>query len=150
MGFPNQWLFKSPGAATGTIPTVTSWANYTPTFTGFGTVSTHSIWWRRVGDTVHIRGKFTTGTTTETEARITLPSVNSDATKVPAIQYAGSLVYDGNAAALTTTLIESNVSYMTFGLQQAGSAGLTKINGSTVAGAGVVISILFECPISGW
>lgn len=133
-------------------PTVISaWTLYTPTYTGFGTVSATSMWWRRVGDTLQVRGNFTSGTTTGVEARISLPTgLTSDATKVPAIQVAGFLVYNAAAGALTTTLIESNVSYMTFGIQQVGNAGLTKVVGSTVTGAGNILSIRFECPISGW
>lgn len=133
-------------------PTVISaWTLYTPTYTGFGTVSATSMWWRRVGDTLQVRGNFTSGTATGVEARISLPTgLSSDATKVPAIQLAGVLIYNVAAAALTTLLIESNTSYLTFGLQQAGTAGLTKAVGTSITSLGNVHSIHFECPISGW
>ncbi|TXH10009.1 MAG: hypothetical protein E6R04_06550, partial [Spirochaetes bacterium] len=35
------------------------WTSYTPTFTGFGTVSSSSLEYRRVGDSVELRGYFT-------------------------------------------------------------------------------------------
>lgn len=52
----------------------TDWVSYTPTFTGFGTVSTQEFEYKRVGDSIVIRGAFTCGTPTATEAQITLPN----------------------------------------------------------------------------
>ncbi len=62
-----NWLTMSR-----TIPSV--WVAYTPTFTGFGTATAIEFWWKRVGDSIQIKGKFTAGTLTSTEARISLPS----------------------------------------------------------------------------
>lgn len=52
----------------------TDWYEYTPTFTGFGTVSTSYLRWRRVGDSVEIQGAFNSGTPTATAASFTLPN----------------------------------------------------------------------------
>lgn len=52
----------------------TDWVSYTPTFTGFGTVSTEEFEYKRVGDSIVIRGNFTCGTPTATEAQISLPN----------------------------------------------------------------------------
>lgn len=52
----------------------TDWVSYTPTFTGFGTVSTEEFEYKRVGDSIIIRGNFTCGTPTATEAQISLPN----------------------------------------------------------------------------
>ncbi len=130
--------------------TVTPWVNYTPTFTGFGTVTVQSFWWRRVGDTVEIQGKFTSGTSTAVEARITLPGINSDATKVPAIRLCGTAILSSNGVNFPTTLIESNVGYMTFGIQSAGSSGLTKALGGSLLSVGDIMSFYATIPISGW
>jgi hypothetical protein len=127
------------------------WRAYTPTYTGFGVVNTSSLWWARVGDSVKIRGRFTSGTSTGVEARVTLPgTITSDATKVPHLQGAGNEIYNTAGAAAYFTLIESNVQYMTFGVQNASSAGLSKANGNTFSASGEILSILFECPITGW
>lgn len=130
--------------------TITPWVSYTPTFTGFGTVAVQSFWWRRIGDSVEIQGKFTSGTSTGVEARITLPSINSDATKVPAIRAVGSGYLSTTGALLASVLIESNVAYMTFGLQGSGSAGLSKATGSSLTAAGDIFSFFATIPISGW
>ena len=53
---------------------VGEWTSYTPTFTGLGTVSNVSGWYRRVGDLLELRGYVTTGTTTATAATLSLPS----------------------------------------------------------------------------
>lgn len=133
----------------------TPFVTYTPTFTGFGTPSGVSIWSRRVGDSLHIRGKFVSGTVTAVEARMTLGfngtngSINSDATKVASIQLAGTLVLNGATPASFYTLIESNVGYITFSTQSATANALAKLNG-TGLGTGTTISLTAEIPISGW
>ena len=134
---------------------ITPWVTYTPTFTNFGTVTSISVWSRRVGDTLEIRGKFTTGTTVATEARMTLGfngvdgGVTSDTTKVPSIQLAGSMIVNFSAATLFYTLIESNIGYITFGAQSASRAALTKLLGTEI-GSTATVSIQASIPISGW
>lgn len=60
----------------------TPWASYTPAFTGLGTPTGVSIFWRRQGDTVHVNGKFVVGTTTAAFASIGLPGASTvDTTK---------------------------------------------------------------------
>jgi hypothetical protein len=137
-------------------PIITPWVAYTPTFTGFGTAASVSMWSRRVGDTLQMRGKFTTGTPTGVETRISMGfngtdgNVTSDATKVASIQIAGPLIRGVAGANLYYTLIESNVGYITQGLQSAGSSGLTKTVGTGQYGAGEVLTLLADVPISGW
>lgn len=134
----------------------TPWVAYTPTFTGFGTVSAVSIWSRRIGDTLYGRGFFAAGTPTAVEARISFGfngvngGISSDATKVAAIQQAGVLSRGLAGAQSFSVLIESNVGYLTFGVQSAGSTGLTKVNGNALVGVGTLVSLQFEVPISGW
>lgn len=38
------------------VPTITDWVAYTPTFTASTNISTVGVYWRRVGDTMYIRG----------------------------------------------------------------------------------------------
>lgn len=135
---------------------ITPWVAYTPTFTGLGTVVSIEVFSRRVGDTLELRGKFTVGTPTGTEARVSLGfngvdgSLVSSATKVPSIQVAG--VSTGPQAGATSlyTLVESGVGYITFGVQAASNAGLTKLAGTGLASAGNTFTILATVPISGW
>lgn len=65
---------------------VTGWNNSLAwTFTGLGTVSNNSVWTRRVGDTMFVRGSVTTGTVTGVTVTINLPSGSTiDTTKLSA------------------------------------------------------------------
>lgn len=141
----------------GAIPAIiTPWVAYTPTLTGFGTASGVSFFSRRVGDSLEVMGKFTSGTSTAVEARCTLgfngtnANVSSSATKVPSIRVCGSGASGNNLAGSYAVLIESNVGYATFGISTAGNAGITKINGSSLFNSGETGSFIFTVPISGW
>lgn len=135
---------------------ITPWVAYTPTITGFGTPSNVFAISRRVGDTIQVRGKFTAGTSTATEARFTMGyngtdnNVTADTTKVPSIQQAGNFVISGANAAYYTMLVENGVGYLTFGKQDGSFGALNKLNGSQVIGSGVTLSFQAEIPISGW
>jgi hypothetical protein len=151
--FVVEWY--TPAAATPSETIVTPWVAYTPTFTGFGTVTSISIFSRRVGDSLEIMGNFTVGTSTAVEARVTLGfngtggNVTSDATKVPNIRLAGYAVFSVVTANQNYPLIESNVGYITFGITNGSAAGLSKQNGSTIISS-AIISINARIPISGW
>jgi hypothetical protein len=139
----------------GLASVITSWVAYTPTFTGLGTVTGISVFSRRNGDTLEIMGKFSAGTSTATETRMTLGfdgvdgGVTSDATKVPSIRLAGLGTVSGATVNQYTVLIESNLGYLTFGIQNATNAGLTKQNGNAWLNNST-ISINARVPISGW
>jgi len=137
---------------------VTDWQSYTPTFTGFGTVSTQTFWWRREGDSVLIKGRFTSGTSTAVEARISLPSgFTSDSTKVNGtIEVAGffqsgdsGVVAQGVGASISV-LVEPSVNYVTFSTRNSANSGLTKLLGTNLAANGVSYSFTAQVPILGW
>lgn len=57
------------------VPVIGVWTDYTPTNTqGFGTISSNFLQYRRVGDSIDIRGRFTAGTTTGSTAQLGLPT----------------------------------------------------------------------------
>lgn len=134
---------------------ITDWVAYTPTFTGFGTVSS-SIWSRRVGYNLEIRGIFVSGASTPVEARMTLgfngtnANVTSSNTKIPSISLCGYGCTNANAAAQYTILIEQNIGYITFGLQSSGNAGLTKQTGSALLSSTNGLSFFCSIPIDTW
>jgi hypothetical protein len=147
---PSQYVYGSP---------VTDPVAYTPTFTGFGTVSNVNFVSWREGAVLKIKGTFTSGTATATEARVTLGygGFNGNVTSVstlPTISLSGSnVVYSGASSAgnySVQPLVEPSVTYLTFGIQGTGNVGLTKLNGSGLAGAGSVMSFFAEVPIVGW
>lgn len=135
---------------------ITDWVAYTPTFTGFGTVSNVEVWSRRVGDTLEIRGIFVSGASTAVEARMTLgfngtnANVTSSNTKIPSISLCGYGCTNANAAAQYTILIEQNIGYITFGLQSSGNAGLTKKTGSALLLSTNGLSFFCSIPIDTW
>jgi hypothetical protein len=137
---PEQYVYGTP---------VTDWQAYTPTLTGFGTATSVNFQWRRVGDNVEVRGKFTSGTSTGVEARASLPSVTSaDTGKIASIQLVGMGANSAASANSRTVLIEPSVGYFTFGITT--SNPLTKANGSGVAISGETISFFGLVPVQGW
>lgn len=132
---------------------ITEWQSYTPTFTGFGTVSTQSFRWRRVGSNLEVRGRLTVGTPTPTEARLSLPVGLSSASTISTLEIAGDAAR--NQGASTTffrniVLIEPSVSYFTFGVQQSVKNSLTKQNATDVVTAGDILGVTASVPIQGW
>lgn len=131
---------------------VTDWQAYTPTFTGFGTPTAIELQYRRNGSDLELRGKFATGTTSATEARIYLPAglVSADTSKIPTLQYAGEVVRNVGQSGTIKVLIEPSVSYVTMSLWDNSNSALTKANGSTLFGASQFVSFKASIPIQGW
>lgn len=148
-GNPLLSLPSSLTLAGKTIDVLSSSASYTPTFTGFGTVSTSEAYWRRVRDICELDVRFTSGTSTATEARMSLPPGLTSAT-ISSIHLAGLGVVAHNGAAMWSVLIESGVTYVTFGLQSSTTAGLTKANGSSLISSGQSLAFRASVRISGW
>ena len=138
---PSTYVYGTP---------VTDWQSYTPTFTGFGTATTIQFQYRRVGADLEVRGKFTAGTTTATEGRVSFPSglTSGDTSIIPSLQHVGMAALSGTAANSRTVLIEPSVTYFTFGVTT--SNPLTKANGSTIAGTGETCAFFGRVPIQGW
>lgn len=132
---------------------VTDWQSYTPTFTGFGTVTTQSFQWRRVGSNVEIRGRFTTGTVAATEARLSLPPGLTSSSSILTLEKAGTADRASGFAAgyfYPTVLIEPSVTYVTFGAQGSGTAALVKRNGADVFQSSEPVSLNISLPVAGW
>lgn len=136
--------------------TITDWVAYTPTFTGFGTVSGVEIWSRRVGNTLEIRGRFTSGTSTAVTAQMTLgfngvnSAVSSSSTKITTRQFAGSGAVSYTVAQQTTVLVDSGVGYVNFGAAVTGRSGMAPINGSTLLSSGDYMSFCAFVPVDTW
>jgi hypothetical protein len=131
---------------------VTDWQAYTPTFTGFGTVTANQSQWRRVGDSIEIQSKFTSGTSTATEARVSFPSgiVAADTSKIPSIMHVGNMAYSAAQASEYHVLVEPSVSYVTFSSQSVSLDSLTKRNASSMVSSGQSLSFQATVPIQGW
>jgi hypothetical protein len=145
-------------AATGwQPPVITPWVAYTPTFTGFGTATSVAFRSRRVGGNLEIIGRFAAGTSTATEARITLGfngtdgglAVSSILNSANWITGVGAFTITGAAQCLV--VVTGGQAYLKLGFQSSGREGLTPINGDVALPAsGNVLAITASIPIEGW
>ena len=134
---------------------VTDWRAYTPTFNGFGTVSAVAMFWRRIGDSIEIQGKFTSGTTTAVEARVSFPAgaTSAGTDKIPTIRLVGQTQTNtttGSGISIFNTLVEPSVTYLTFGYRDSANLPLTKQLGTLTGGIGQATSLYALVPIAGW
>lgn len=131
--------------------TLTVWTQYTPTLNGFGTCASIAFYWRRIGDTIDVRGTFTTGTAAGSTASFTLPnSVTVDSTKMGSADVASGMVVGINQAALRITLAKASSNLVYFGWANATNTYSTHLNGSSVAGNSETLSLTFSAPITTW
>jgi hypothetical protein len=135
--------------AKGTV--VTDWKDYTPSIQGLGTTSNLDFKYRRVGDTLEVQGKFTTGTTTATEAQIGIPSGLSISSSFGTSKYIGNLGRVGTSTSIYAVLGTSGDTYFNIGVRNSGTgAQLTPSNGSSVLPNSSDVSIMATVPIQGW
>jgi hypothetical protein len=130
------------------------WTSYTPTFTGWGTVSgSNQCNYKRDGQDMLLRCKFTSGTATATEARISLPGSFVSDSSIQTLEYSGEMLRDAGAGSTffgSYTLMEPSVGYVTFGIQTSAGAALIKQNGNGIVNSGNNVSITARIPISTW
>lgn len=130
------------------IPRV--YTSYTPTTQGFGTLANQEFYWFRDGQYLEIDCKWTNGITAVSEARIGLPSGLTSITLSQGIRQAGNFVILANTTtAKLIPLIESSVTYVTFGNQD-GASGFTKVNGTTGFSPTSAVSFKARVLINGW
>lgn len=143
-----------------TSTNVTDWAAYTPTLgAGFGSATNISFFYARSGDTLLVKGTFTTGTTAASLGSFTLPSglsINtskisiSNTTSNPGPQVGTFSAPNANYYGPLVTAVGTSSSLVYVGDQIANSAKLTPQNVSVVIGSTVVVSVNFSVPIQGW
>ena len=127
---------------------ITDWVAYTPTIVGFGTPTSVTFEWRRVGDSAEIKGRFQSGTSTAVAASISLPNgITTDAAKIPNNANVGE--WKTNSTATSGFLFTGGATSNTLSLSIAG--GINQNNGSAIAASGGwVIFNSFLIPITGW
>lgn len=143
---PQQVVYGAP---------VTDWQAYTPTTQGFGTISGLTAFYARVGDSLRIRGFFTAGTPTATQARVSLPSgLSIDSAKIGAtIKIVGVAATGYNSATFfgVTSVADPAVAGSIVFSRQASTAGsTTPANGDAIIGTGNTFSFDAIVPILGW
>jgi len=127
------------------------WTAYTPTFTGFGTATNVAFYHKRQGSDLLIRGRFTEGTTTATEARVSLPTGLTSSSAITTLEIVGDAVVSTADTPSYHILIEPSVTYTTFGRQVTSTyAGLSKRSGNQMTSGGATYSYFARVPIQGW
>jgi hypothetical protein len=157
VGTSGQVLTSNGAGALPTFQTsaTTSWVAYTPTFTGFGTPTSVNFYSRKNGDMLEIQGRFVAGTTTATEAQITIgyngssANVSSNSSIIAALSVCGNLIQTTVGANGFYPLIESNKTYVVFGATGTSRAATTKLNGNDFA-TGATISFQAFIPVTVW
>lgn len=152
--FGNSSVYSSTNADT-------DWASCghtTSSFTGFGTVSAIETQCKREGSDLLMKGKFTSGTPTAVEARMSLPIwngtqlVSAGTSIIPSLQLAGDMVRNASTPTYfrNSILTEPSVSYVTIGAQFSTLNALTKQTGANISGNGDFLSFTARIPIAGW
>jgi hypothetical protein len=131
---------------------LTAFASFTPTITGFGTVTSPSLFWKMVDGLMYIEGTFVSGTPQTSpgvQARIDLPSgYQVDPTRVPSIRHFGTAARGAANSAVYTVLGTGGQTYLTIGRGDVSNNPLSSTTGDLVAASGNTVSINAIVPVT--
>ena len=128
------------------------WVAYTPTFQGFGTVTSVATWFRRIGDSMDVNCTFTSGTNTGVAAQISLPTGYAiNTTKISSTNYT-ILVGTVTASSGITNIGIQVVSAFTTGVQfcAIASNNNTQLQGTNFTNNNSMTVSFVGLPIVGW
>lgn len=140
----------------------TPWASFTPTITGFGTLTTVNFKWRRVADTMEIEGTATAGTVTGSTFDLTLPNSNSiDTTQMTSTaniqkigdfyhSTSGSTTFPSNSNGPFVMFYDGSTATKVYCANATTSQALTKATGSSLLSNSNPFTISLKVPIAGW
>lgn len=123
---------------------------YTPTFTGFGTVTNINCGSSQIGSKAIVDCTFTSSGGTATEARVSLPSGLTIPTGLASLFQVGTFSSTDPAFFYPTVLAEQGASYLTFGYSttSSSSGSLAKRNGNGVVSSTNTLSFTAIVPIA--
>lgn len=149
--FDEVHVVQFPNAMAAPARAATNEASYTPTYTGFGTVSTSNMKWYVDGAYLYVYGSFVVGTPTAVEARMSLPTGYTSSSTISTLMLCGDASRNANATTLFRQgiLCEPSTSYITFAVQQDTVNLQTKATGTGFSGTGNTIQINAKIPIAG-
>lgn len=144
-------------AAYSQVPTITAWTSWTPTFTSFGTVGTINFFWRRVGDTIEVRGTAVAGTTAGATAKVSLPNgYTIDTTKVGSQTSFGGYFLGGSTSTpfwsanwAAVAFYDGSDATAVFFAKTNSGASLTKENATNICQANEIFQLTFSFPATG-
>lgn len=123
---PSSYIYGTP---------VTDWQTYTPTMTGLGTVTITDSFFKRVGDSIYIKGRFSLGTPTGATAAIGLPAgyvIDSGKMTIQST-IEGNLTNNSAATVFLPLGVGADTSV---GFSNAASSGLSKLVGTSIGSSG--------------
>jgi hypothetical protein len=128
------------------------WTSYIPTIVSFGAVSGVSFFYRRVGDSVQIQGRFVAGSPTSVVTTVSLPTgLSTSSTKVVSTRVVGQVGLSSSGGSLTVcVLAQSGANYMNFGYRDFSFGVFTPRQGADMAFTGDTITVIAEFPIEGY
>lgn len=131
-------------------PAMSDWQDYTPTYGGTGTTTTEISQWRRVGDTLHIRGTAVAGTVAASVFTISLPTGLSAKTVATGVVYAGNFTCEYTGAVQAGVMpIWYNSTNISFGLNNSRN-GFSALNANVILVNTTRFSWTAQIPVVGW
>lgn len=131
---------------------INEWQDYSSHFSsniqGWSSLSSVDVEYRRVGDSVHVRGRFTAGGSSAVEARLPLPSgLTVDSTKNASIRQVGLFDRDISSTAGARLSAEPSVAYLV--VTSPSTAGFDDKQNGSFYGANT-FSFDATVPVTGW
>lgn len=140
------------------VPSV--WTSYSPTILSFGTISNNSAYWRRVGESLQVRGTFTSGTQTGVLATISIPtnlaigtaSINNTTSNPGPMCGLYTNGTNNNQFGYLVTATSTSTSNVYWGATLGSGSGtfLTPALGNAIISGVPVVSYSFQVPIADW
>lgn len=134
---------------------VTEWATYTPTIQGFG-ASSGNYYWRRVGDTIELRGRLTAGVGTAVEARIGLPTgltigTLQNSPSSIGVYFVSQTTDNKQGGSILATAGNAYINFSHYGLWGSSTINpLSAANDTVVCDNGDFFTYTASAPIAGW
>lgn len=128
---------------------LSSWAAYTPTTAGLGTVSSVSARYRIMNDTIEVMGELTTGTVAASEAQIGLPTGYTIASWVGASGWvAGQILRDATVGTINFAIATGGDTFVNISRhdKDSNTDKVTAENGDTLFASSQRIVFKFSVP----
>lgn len=135
-------------------PPITSMQSYTPGFDGLGTPTNVEMYWRRVGDSIHIQGRFAIGTPSGSTIRVGFPNGLVAAT-FTANQIVGAIYRSAGASSYVkeyTAIAQSGGTGINLGIADGSVSAdpAVPVVGTGIGSAGQILLVNAMVKIAGW
>jgi hypothetical protein len=153
------WTATSEHVVTPAKNSARNATSYTPTLTGFGTITASDFKWSQEGESLVGRGYWVNGTVAASLASIPLPSgLTIDTVKMSrgnTTSNPGQIIgnFSNNASGnngFIVTATGTDATRVYFGGQNSSAVTQTPVNGSDISTNSTAMSVYFKVPITNW